>query len=118
MQQPETEDAVAGLPAFSGDKGFRDAPATSFEAPFGCGTVSVHVRKRADRARSAEERGRVGCMDLPSRSGLQNLSCHGDGGEGALARRCLSLHCSCCFQQLSHSFAADGGVVDAAAVVS
>lgn len=119
MQQPETGNAVAGLPVFSEDTGFLHAPVASFGAPFGCGTISVCVRKRADCVRSVGEQGSVGCMDLPSHSGLPNPSCHGDGGESALALRCLSLHCSCCFQQLSHSFAAvDDGVVDVAAVVS
>lgn len=104
---------------FFEDKGFHCAPVASFEAPFGCGVVFECVRKRADCVRSVEEQENVGCMDLPSHSGLLSLSCHGDGGGSALAQQCLSLHCSCCFQQLYHFFAAvDDGVVDAVAVVS
>ena len=105
---------------FSEDKGFQLAPVASFGAPFGCGVVSEHVRTHVDCVRSVEEQGSAGCMDHPSHSGQLNLGCHGDGGGSALVQHCLSLHCSCCFQQPSHSFAAvvDDGAADAAVVVS
>lgn len=104
---------------FSEDKGFQRAPVASFGAPFGCGTVSVCVRTHADYVRSAEELRSVACMDHPGRSGLLSLGCHGDGGGSALVQHCLSLRCSCCFQQTSRFFAAvDDGVVDVVAVVS
>lgn len=88
-------------------------------APFGCGTVSVSVRTRADCVTSAGQQGNVGCKGHLAHNGLLILGCHGDGGEGALAQHCLSLHCSCCFQQAFHSSAAAvGDGVDAVAVVS
>ena len=119
MQQLETGNVAAGLLAFSEDKEFQHAPVASFGAPFGCVMESVCVRKRAECVRSVGEQESVGCMDLPSHSGLLSLSCHGDGGGSALVQRCLSPHCSCYFQQLFRSLAAvDDGVVEFAAVVS
>lgn len=103
---------------FSEGKGSQRDLAVSFGAPFECGGVSDCARKRAGCVRSVEEQGSVGCMDLPSHSGLQSPSCHGDGGGSVLARRCLSLHCSCCFQQLCHSSAAATAVGDGVDVVS
>lgn len=103
---------------FSEERGFQRGLAVSFEAPFGCGGVSDCVRKRAGCVRSVGEQGSVGCMDPPSHSGLLSLSCHGDGGGSVLARCCLSLRCSCCFQQLCHSSAAVAAVGDGVDVVS
>lgn len=119
MRQPGTGNAVAGPLVFSEGMGFQHAPVTSSGAPFGHGTASVCVRKCAGCVKSVGEQGSVGCMDLPSRSGLPNPSCHGDGGGGALAQHCLSPHRSCCFQQLSHFVAAvDDGAADVAAAAS
>lgn len=108
---------------FSERKGFLHAPVASFGDPFGCGTVSVSVRTRVDYVTSVGEQGSVVCMGHPAHSELPSLSCHGDGGGNALVQHCLALHCSCCFQQISRSFAAvvavdDGVVVDVVAVVS
>lgn len=120
MQQPEIGNAVAGLPVFSEDKGFQHAPVASSEAPFGCGMVSVSVRTHVVYARSVGGQESVGCKGHHAHSGLLSLGCHGDGDENALVQHCLSLHCFCCFQQTSHSFAAvvavDDGVVDVVAV--
>lgn len=102
---------------FSEGKGFQHDLVASFEDPFECGGVSDCVRKRAGYVRSVGEQGSVGCMDLPSHSGLLSLSCHGDGGGSGLARHCLSLRCSCCFQQLCHSSAAVAAVGDGVGVV-
>lgn len=101
-------------------KGSQCVPAVSSGAPFGCGTVSVSVMTRADCARNAGQQESVGCMGHLAHNGLPILGCHGDGGEGALAQSFLSLHCSCCFQQTSHSSAAAavGDGVDVVAVVS
>lgn len=103
---------------FSEGRGFRPDLAVSSEAPFECGGVSDCVRKHAGCVRRVGEQGSVGCTDLPSHSGLLSLSCHGDGGGSVLAQHCLSLHCSCCFQQLCHSSAAVAAVGDGVGVVS
>lgn len=88
-------------------------------APFECGTVSARVKTHADCVRNVGDQGSVGCKDRPSHSELPSLGCHGDGGGSALVQRCLSLHCSCCFQQPSRSVAAvDDGAVDVVAAVS
>lgn len=113
----EPGNAVAGLRVFSEGRGFQPDLVVSFEAPFECVGVSDCVRKRAGYVRSVGEQGSVGCMDLPSHSGLLSLSCHGDGGGSVLAQHCLSLHCFCCFQQLCRSSAAVAAVGDGVDVV-
>lgn len=90
-------------------------------APFGCGMVSGSVRTRADCERSVGLQGSVACMGHPVRNGQLIRGCHGDGDGSAPAQHFLSLHCSCRFQQTSHSFAVAAvgdGVVDAVVVVS
>lgn len=103
---------------FSEGMGFQHDLVVSSEAPFECGGVSDCVRKHAGCVRSVGEQESVGCMDLPCHSGLLSLSCHGDGDGSVLARRCLSPHCSCCFQQLCHSSAAVAAVGDGVDAVS
>lgn len=104
---------------FSEDRGFQHALVVSFGVPFGCEKVSVSVRAHAENVRCVVELGSAGSMDHPAHNGLLSLGCHGDGGGSALVQYCLSLRCSCCCQQISHSFAAvvavDDGVVDAVA---
>lgn len=102
---------------FSENKGFLGALEASFGVPFECGMVSESVRTHVDYVRSVEQQGNVGCMGHSSHNGLRSLGCHGDAGGNALVQHCLSLHCSGCFQQIYHFFAAaavvavDGGVV-------
>lgn len=115
----ETGNAAAELQVFFEDKGFQHAPAISSGAPFGCERKAVSARKRADCVRCAEEQASAESRGPHGHSGLQSLGSRGDEGGNAPAHCCLSLHCSCCCQQTSHSSAAAvGDGVVAVGVVS
>lgn len=108
---------MVGLQVFFWDRGFQHALVISFGDPFG-NEEAESVRRHADCERCAGEQGNVGSRGHHGHSELLSSGSHGDVGGSAPAHYYLSLHCSCCCPQISHSSVVAVAVVGDGAVVA